>query len=64
MWQIFFFKNHAKNVAGRLAPDLFLFYQKALHEVKAIDQHFSFNTFWYPSAWTYNKNKLYKISDC
>ena len=30
-----FFKIHAENVAGRLAPDLFLFYKKAVYEVKA-----------------------------
>ena len=30
-----FFKNHAKNEAGRLVPDLFLFIKKALYEVKA-----------------------------
>ena len=34
-----FFKNHAENEAGRLLPDLFffffLFFKKALYEVKA-----------------------------
>ena len=30
-----FFKNHAENVAGRLVPDLFLFFIKALYEEKA-----------------------------
>ena len=35
-WQgIFFFKNHAENEAGRLVLDLFLFFKKALYEVKA-----------------------------
>ena len=29
-----FFKNHGKNEAGRLAPDLLLFFKKALYEVK------------------------------
>ena len=28
--EIFFFKNYAENVAGRLVPDLFLFYEKSL----------------------------------
>ena len=32
---MFFFKNHAENEAGRLAPDFFLFFKKALNEVKA-----------------------------
>ena len=26
----FFFKNHAENEAGKLIPDLFLFFKKAL----------------------------------
>ena len=29
-----FFKNHAKNEAGRQVPDPFLFFKKALSEVK------------------------------
>ena len=33
--QIFFFKNHAENEAGRLVLDLFLFFKKAFYEVKA-----------------------------
>ena len=28
--KIFFFKNHAENEAGRLAPELFLFFKKTL----------------------------------
>ena len=32
--EIFFFKNHADNEAGRLVPDLFLFFKKALYKVK------------------------------
>ena len=31
----FFFKNLVENETGRLAPDLFLFFKKALYEVKA-----------------------------
>ena len=33
------FKNHAENEAEKLAPDLFLFFKKSLHEVKASGQH-------------------------
>ena len=33
---MFFFKNQAENEAGRLVPHLFLFFKKALFEVKAI----------------------------
>ena len=40
-----FFKNHAQNEAGKLFPDLFLFFRKALHEVKAGGLQLSFNTF-------------------
>ena len=31
----FFLKMHAENEIGRLVPDLFLFFKKALYEVKA-----------------------------
>ena len=31
----FFFKTHAENEAGRLVPDLFVFFKKASYEVKA-----------------------------
>ena len=40
-------KNHAKNEAGRLVPDLFLTFKKAVYEVKANGQHLSFNIFWF-----------------
>ena len=43
--QIFFFKNHAENEAGRLVPGLFLFFKKALFEVNAIGLQLSFNQF-------------------
>ena len=43
--QIFLFRNHAENVAGRLVPDLFLFFKKALYEVKVSGQQLSFNIF-------------------
>ena len=33
--EIFFFKNHAENEAGRPIPYLFFFFKKALHEIKA-----------------------------
>ena len=31
----FFFKNHAENEAGRLVTDLFLYFKKALYDVKS-----------------------------
>ena len=43
---MFVFKNHAKNeVLGRLIPDLFLFFKKALYEVKASDLQPNFNIY-------------------
>ena len=41
--QIFFFKNPAENETGRLAPDLFLFFEKALYGVKANGLQLTFN---------------------
>ena len=43
--ELFYFKNHAENEAGRLVPDLFLFFKKALYEVKASGLQLSFNIF-------------------
>ena len=40
---IFFFKNHAGTESGRLVPDLFLFFKKALCEIKASGLQLSFN---------------------
>ena len=34
-WEICLFKYHAESEAGRLGPDLFLLFQKALYKVKA-----------------------------
>ena len=43
--EIFFFKNHAENEAGRLVPDHFMFFKKTLHEVKTSGLHLGFNIF-------------------
>ena len=40
-----FLQNHAEREPGRLVPDLFLFFEKALHEVKASDLQLSLNMF-------------------
>ena len=56
--EIFFFKNHAENET-RPSRSLWVF-KKTLYEVNASGLQLSFNIFWYSSAWTYNKNKLYK----
>ena len=41
--KITFFKNQAENEVGRLIPDFFLFFKKALYDVKASCLEFSFN---------------------
>ena len=46
MKTFFLFKYFAKNEARKLVPDHFLFFKKALHEVKASGQHLSFSIFW------------------
>ena len=51
MRDTFFLKNHAENDAERLVPDHFLFFKKALNEVKASGLQLSFNIiFWCPST--------------
>ena len=49
--RIFFLKNHAENEVGRLVLDIFLFFKKALYEVKASSLQLSVNIFWCPSTW-------------
>ena len=58
----FFFKNHAENEAGRLVLGHFLFFKKAVYEVKASDLQLSFNISIALNL-AYNKNKLYKTLD-
>ena len=41
--EIFFLKNHAENEVGRLGADLFLFFKKALYQVKASGLQLRFN---------------------
>ena len=43
--EYFFSKNYVENETGRLVPDLFLFFQKALYEVKASSLQFRLNVF-------------------
>ena len=43
--EIFFFKNHVENERGRLFLGLFLFLQKALHEIEESGLQLSFNIF-------------------
>ena len=39
-------KIYAENEAGRLVPDLFLFFKNALFKVKTRGHDLSFNIFW------------------
>ena len=60
--QIFFFKDHTENDAGRLAPDLFLFFlKKALYKTKASGLQLNFNTFRQPSTWHTIKSNCIKL---
>ena len=43
--EIFFFKKHAENEAGKRVPDPLLFFKKVLYEVKASCWLLSFNIF-------------------
>ena len=47
---IFFFKNHAENEAGRLVSDLFKFFKETLCQVKAGGLQVSFNIFRQPAT--------------
>ena len=42
---MFFFKNRVENETGRLVPDLFWFFKKALFKVNASALQQSFNQF-------------------
>ena len=59
--EIFFFKNNADNEAGRLVPDLFLFFKKALFKAKAIGLQLSFNHFRKSSTWQTIKTKYVEL---
>ena len=59
---MFFFENHAGNEAGRLVPDLFLFFKKALYEVKANGlQLLVSSTFDSPQTWQTIKTEYIKL---
>ena len=54
-------KNHVKNEVGRLVPDLFFLFQKALYEVTASGLQLSFNIFREPSTWHTVKTNYKKL---
>ena len=57
-----FLQNSCRNELGRLVPDLFFFFKKALYNWKIGDQHLSFNIVWLTSTWAYSESKLFSIS--
>ena len=59
---MFFFNNYAKNEAGRLVLDLFLFFEKALYEVQTSGLKLSSNIS-IAFNFAYDKTKLYKFLD-
>ena len=54
-----FLKNHTQNEAVTVAPDHFLFFKKALYEVKAAYFQYILETL----DLAYNKNELHKTFD-
>ena len=57
--EIFFIKHHAENNAGRLVPDHFLNFKKALYKAKASGQHLG-----RPKLGLTIKTTLYNITGC
>ena len=51
----FLWKNYAENRAEKLARDFFFVFKNFLYELKAFDQHISFNIFWQFFTWTYKR---------
>ena len=43
---IFFFNNYGENETGRLVPELFSFFKKALSKVNTRSHHLSLKIFW------------------
>ena len=49
--KIFFFKSNAENEERRLVPDLYLFFEKTLYEIKTNGLQFRFSIVQQPSTW-------------
>ena len=58
-----FLQTHAKIEAGRLVPNFFLLFKKALHEVKASSMQLSFNHFRQSSTQQTIKTKYIKLQN-
>ena len=46
-----FFKSYPEDQAGKIVPDLFLFFKKVQYELKAGGLQLSFNIFQQTSTW-------------
>ena len=56
-----FLQKQAENEAGRLVPDLVLFFKKAYYEVKESGLQLSFSMFEQPSTWHTIKTNCIKL---
>ena len=56
-----FFQKSFRNEAGRLVPELFLLFKKALYEIKASGLQISFNIFWQSLTWRTIKTDCIKL---
>ena len=57
---MFSFENHAENEAEKLVPDFFLFFKKALYDVKKNSPVALFQYNLIALNLAYNKNKLHE----
>ena len=57
---MFFFKDFAENEVGKLVPDCFLFFKKALYQIKANGLQLDFIYILIALKLAYNRNKLLK----
>ena len=52
-------QKSSKIEAGKLVPEPFSFFKKALYKVKTSGKYLNFNIFWQTTTQPHNKNRLY-----
>ena len=57
---MFFFRDFAENEVGKLVPDRFLYFKKALYQIKASGLQLDFIYILIALKLAYNRNKLFK----
>ena len=57
---MFFFRDFAENEVGKLVPDRFLYFKKALYQIKASGLQIDFIYILIALKLAYNRNKLFK----